>query len=181
MSQLINFIPLQSTTHTYTVGGYASTSGASSSIDESFATAWSVGYYDQLFDRNQGSGSVYRYSEHYFSTSHTILQIKYMVAGHAHGDGDYGGNGSYNWGVQYQQGTTTWVDFSGHTASSSGGNINFNTGEVTATVSVLNVTAVRLWVGCGGNGSDHGGAAANNAIYEIQAFGEASSGYALIF
>jgi hypothetical protein len=180
MAQLIDFIQLASTTHTYSGGNTA----GNLSIDGDFVT-----YYGHSGgDYASGSGGSFGStatptSTHSFPTPVTIQSIIYQVYGTSSSGGGQNGTTLYV-RVQYLvSGNPTWQDFTGTaiTQSTSSSTLSYNPGTLTVTQTVANVTSVRVYVSNAGSyHNDFGQHTWDLRIYEIQAYGEGPAGYAFI-
>lgn len=168
---LANLAKLPNTTHTYTKnynGSNLDTSDGSSSIDENFTTRF--GY------QNSGGDSpsvreITVISEHAFAQPSTLNQIVYRMYADARANGKYIRNHNIEMYAQYYD--TDWHDVPGSRYSAGGGEgeAKYDSGTVTYSGVLNNVTKVRAY--CHAYSQVTGGEAEANSeawIYEIQAW-----------
>lgn len=163
-----NFITAGTTTHSYT-GGDSGHEG-SYGIDENFSTYHGMTYYT---GGGYWGGSDYRevISEHTFTSARNITSIKYRIYARSSAGGP-GGDKSYLMYVQYKSGGT-WTDIFRQTGGDgSPGEVIYDTGTITYSTPLSNVTAIKAY--CYAYGSTVEGFVSGDVfIYEIEAFGTA--------
>ena len=167
----INLVTYSPTTHSYTKtrdGVDQGTSDGGNTIDENFST--SMGYSGSKGD---GGLTVIVISEHTFPTSYNLTSVKYRLYAGASASGSY--TRSYNalMYVEYYDGS--WHDVPGSRYSGGGGDgsWSYDTGNITYTGSLTNVSKIRAYTyGYGLATGGEGSASAFGYIYEVEAFGE---------
>ena len=160
---------IYSASHAYT-GGASGHEGAYG-IDENFST-----YHGDEYSLGGGSwsGSASKtiISEHTFSRALTVNSIKYRLLYQCNAGGPDGGRDyAYEVYVAYKVGET-WTKILNASGSGDGNNgPNVDTGEVTFSTPVANVTAIKVYIYVYSHTTE-GGISGHAYIYEIEAFGQ---------
>jgi len=163
---------IYSASHAYT-GGASGHEGAYG-IDENFST-----YHGDEYSLSGGSwsGSASKtiISEHTFSRPLTVNSIKYRIYAQGYSGGPDGGrNVQYLMYVQYKVSGGEYQDLPNSRFSYNGdpgGTITKDTGEVTFSTPVANVTAIKVYIYVYSHTTE-GGISGHAYIYEIEAFGQ---------
>ncbi len=163
----VNFVRYASTVHSYT-GGASGHEGAYG-IDENFST-----YHGDEYSLGGGSwggsGSETIISSHTFSKPRNLTSIKYRIYAYV-AMGGVSGNVEYTMYVRYKSGGS-WTNIFYQSESGGAGTVfDVNTGEVTYSTPVSNVTDIEAYCYVFSH-TDEGAVYGKAYIYEIEAFGD---------
>lgn len=164
----VNLVSLPTTNHSYTntINGVdQGTANGSLTFDGNFSTSMgnSVGA--------QHNNSVV-ISQHTFARPLTINSFQYRITAGGHCGGNYDKNASYNIYVQYKAGGSWYYLPSSQFSGSVGdGSIGYDTGSLSYSTPINNVTDVLAYAYGQGHGEDRASNGSYAYIFEIQAWG----------
>lgn len=188
MANIIDFIQLPSTVHTYS----AMINGpGQNTIDGDFNTYSGYSGSDSASGSGgtfQGGTSAQSISQHTFPAAVTIKNVTYKVNLSASSNSGSDNHAQINFYYQYllvsDAGIWSFSNiFSGasNVQNTSNGSVSYNPGIVNITQTVPNVVGVRIFMSNGGSHhNDNGSHSWDLRCYELKAFGDGPAGFGII-
>jgi len=168
-----NLISLASTVHSYSNTGNGADQGVTNgplTFDGNFST--SMG---NTMGAQHNTSTVI--SQHTFAKPATINSFQYRITAGGHCGGNYDKSASYNIYVQYKAGGVwNYLPGSQFSGGVGDGSVNYDTGNVTYSTPINNVTDVVVYAYGQGHGEDRASNGSFAYIFEIQAWGTVDIG-----